>query len=97
MTTTPKLKALPPTTEAFEENVKRAHLQTCIWKAALDEDPPDLDPANFGWIRDDSNKSLTPVTVPCGVQPAPPDFLKLIRCGDQTCSSRRCRCASAQL
>ncbi len=36
----PKLKSLPPTVEAFRENVKRAHLQACIWKAALQQDPP---------------------------------------------------------
>ena len=29
----PKLESLPPTTEAFRENVKRAHFQGCIWKA----------------------------------------------------------------
>ena len=29
----PKLKYIPPTTEAFRENVKRAHFQACIWKA----------------------------------------------------------------
>ena len=39
----PKLKSLPPTVEAFRENVKRAHFQACIWKAALQLDPPELD------------------------------------------------------
>lgn len=29
------IQKLPPTSEAFTENVKRAHLQTCIWKAAV--------------------------------------------------------------
>ena len=28
----PKLCSLPPTNSAFEENIKRAHLHTCIWK-----------------------------------------------------------------
>ena len=97
VTTTPKLNALPPTTEAFEENVKRAHLQTCIWKAACDEDPPDMDPTRFGWSKDYRNKLLIPITVPSGVQPAPPEILQMIRCGDQMCSTGRCRCASAQL
>jgi len=32
-------KSLPRTTEAFIENAKHAHLQTYIWKAALEEDP----------------------------------------------------------
>ena len=33
----PKLKALPPILEEFEENTKKTHFQACIWKAALDE------------------------------------------------------------
>ena len=28
----PKLSSLPPTSESFMENVKRAHLRACIWK-----------------------------------------------------------------
>ena len=31
---TPELKSLPPTTEAFEQNVRRAHILTAIWKSA---------------------------------------------------------------
>ena len=56
-TSMPKLKSLPPTTEAFRENVKRAHLQACIWRCALDTDPPRLDPTKYGgvtvaqWVR----------------------------------------------
>ena len=33
-TTAPKLCSLPPADMAFEQNVKRAHLQTATWKAA---------------------------------------------------------------
>ena len=40
----PKLKSLPPTTEALRENVKRAHFQACIWKSAVQQDPSELDP-----------------------------------------------------
>ena len=42
--TMPKLCSLPPTDPAFMENLKRAHLQICIWKHALDLNVPDLDP-----------------------------------------------------
>ena len=45
----PKLKSLPPTVEACRENVKRAYFQDCICKAALQQDPPELDPLEFGW------------------------------------------------
>ncbi|CAH3121622.1 unnamed protein product [Porites lobata] len=46
---TPKIETLPPSTEAFTQNVKRAHLQACVWKEAVCSDPPDVDPVNFGY------------------------------------------------
>ena len=100
VTATPKLKSLPPTSEAFAENVKRAHLQTCIWKKALYQDPPDLDPTDFGWFKDEASKSLSPVTMPKDVAPALRGVLEMIRCGcvtDPVCSTTRCGCSTAQL
>ena len=80
----PKLKAIPPTNEAFKENSKRAHFQACIWKAALDEEPPNLDPLKFGWVKDDRAKSLGAIPLPLGVPLAPAEVFKTIQC---TCSS----------
>jgi hypothetical protein len=100
VTRTPQLCSLPPTTEAFTENVKRAHLQVCIWKNALELDPPNLEPTSYGWIKEESTKSLFPTTVPANVQLAPDDILKLIKC---TCSSAspckysKCGCNGAKL
>ena len=37
VTGAPKLKSLPPTSEAFEQNVRRAHCQVSVWKAALEK------------------------------------------------------------
>ncbi|KAG0718576.1 hypothetical protein GWK47_052177 [Chionoecetes opilio] len=90
VTSIPKLKSLPPTSEAFEQNVKRAHYQVWIWKAALSKKPPDLLPTDFGWEKDEATKSLLPITVPEGAALAPPDVLKVIRCGcatDQPCAN----------
>ena len=87
-----KVSTLPPTAESFVENVKRAHLQACIWKNALDADPPDLSPETYGWLRNEVSQTLVPVTVPKGVALAPDDVLKLIECGcenDDPCSSMR--------
>ena len=42
----PKLRVLPPTKEAFEQHVYRAHLQAAIWRSALNADPPDLNPVH---------------------------------------------------
>ena len=38
----PKLCSLPPTSELFAENVRRAHPQACVWKQATEMDPPEL-------------------------------------------------------
>ena len=58
----PKLKSLPPTSEAFMENIKRAHLQACIWKSALYPNSPHVGPTDFGWSKDEANKVLIPIT-----------------------------------
>ncbi|KAG1677197.1 hypothetical protein GQR58_013996 [Nymphon striatum] len=89
----PKIQSLPPTSEAFIENVKRAHLQTCIWKAALDLDPPAVDPTEHGYTRHESSKSLLPTTVPDGVSLAPDEIMALIKCNcDDTAPCRNMRC-----
>ena len=96
----PKLKSLPPTTTAFIENVKRAHLQTAIWKSTLDKHPPDLQATDFGWIKNELSYSLQPITLPPTVQPAPAEVLSMLKCGcgsDQPCGTARCGCSTAQM
>lgn len=97
---TPKLCSLPPTTEAFVENVKRAHHQASMWRSAKEEDPPVLDVEKYGWKKDKVNRSLVPTTIPEAVNLAPDSVLKLIRCGCKSgtpCNSSRCGCRSANL
>ena len=60
----PKLKPLLPTVEAFRENVKRDHFQACVWKAALQQDPPELDPLEFGWASEGPPCAYCPVSLP---------------------------------
>ena len=96
----PKLHSLPPTTESFTENVKRAHLQTSVWKQATEIDPPKMDPVDYGWEKNEATKSLVPVMLPKDVKLAPPEVLQLIKCscGSETpCGTLRCRCNSARL
>ena len=75
----PELKAIPPTLEVFKENIKMAHFQACTWKAALDEEPPNLDPLKLGWVKDDLAKSLGAVSLPQNVPLAPAELLKTIQ------------------
>ena len=85
-----RLKTVPPTSEAFKENVLRAHFQVAVWKSAPEPDPPSLDPKEYGWVRDEVTKTLTPRTLPSDVALAPPQVLELLRCGcstDEPCRS----------
>ena len=79
----PKLKSLPSTSEAFEQNVRRAHFHVSVWKAALEKDPPELAQTN------EASRSLLPVTISEDVALAHMDVLKAIRCGctDQPCAT----------
>jgi hypothetical protein len=54
-TVAPKLCSLPPTTESFEQNVRRAHHQVAHWYNALSGDPPPLNAVEYGWEADDTN------------------------------------------
>ncbi len=96
----PKLVSLPPTNEAFNENVARAHLQVAVWRNALQPDPPAIDPTAFGWSLEEGSKTLIPTTLPSDTPLAPDGSLKLLRC---YCSSEtpwkihRCGCSSASL
>ena len=60
----PILASLAPTKDAFLENIKRAHLQACTWKHALNADPPNMDPCEFGWRRNQVMMTLVPILVP---------------------------------
>jgi len=100
ITTAPELKTVPPTSEAFRENVLRAHIQTAVWKSALEPDPPFINPTEYGWVRDEATKTLTPRTLSPDVALAPPEVLELVDCGcstDEPCGSQRCGCNSGHL
>ena len=84
-TKVPKLCSLPPTSEVFEENVKRVHFQCAIWRRALQE-PPNVDPTKYGWFKDEQTKSLQPVTLPPLKLSAPDYIIKLVCC---SCASER--------
>ena len=100
LTAASELKSLPPTTEAFEMNVRRAHIQTAIWKSAGEADPPALDPTLFGWKREEASRSLVPMLLPPNVALASSYILEIIRCGcssERPCFTAQCRYTSAKL
>jgi hypothetical protein len=93
----PKLCSLPPTSEAFR--VKRAHHQCAIRRRALHK-PPNADPTEYGWERNEETKSLQPVTFPASRQPAPDYIMRVVCCScaaETPCKTRTCGCVSANL
>jgi hypothetical protein len=63
-TKAPELRSLQPSREAFKENIKWVYIQTAIWKlAALENEPQALDPAEYGWERDEHTRCMITVTL----------------------------------
>ena len=85
---------LPPTTEAFIQNIKRAHYQAIIWRN-IDIDPRNLDLECYGWKKDREKKISIPIMLPGNTPPAPNFILQLIRCSCKSkkpCNTKRCSC-----
>ena len=80
ITSTSKLKSLPPSHDAFVQQVHRAQHQVIIWKSTTQSDPPDLDPIQYGWQKSEDGATLYPTTLPTGVSTAPVTILQLIKC-----------------
>ena len=95
----PNLASLPPTREAFIENVKKAHFQTVLWRT-INIDPRLLKPEEFGWKVETDNKSLSPIGLPDNTKPAPDYILEMIRCdckAEPPCNTKRCSCKNKGL
>ena len=94
------LQRLPPTRASATENILRAHLQVAYWLAAKSTIPPEVDVEQFGWEKDELNKSLNPVTLPKDVSYVPETILNLAKCGcksETPCKNSRCSCFKKQL
>ena len=58
----------------------------------------ELDSTEYGWVKDEQNKSIKPVTLPSELELAPEMVLRLIKCGCHSttpCNSRASTCNSA--
>ena len=86
--------------EAKRYNVRRAYIQTAIWKSAVKSEPPTLEPTKYGWSRDVASRLLIPIMLPPNVALALSEVLEMIRCGcflGKLCYTAQCRCTTAKL
>ena len=90
----PALRSLPPTDEALHENIKRAHYVAIMWENCVSGCPPELDPCDYGWERDNVDQSLRPKMLPTDVDVAPEEVLQMTRCKcvSSQCKTNRCSC-----
>ena len=87
-------EALPPTTDAAQWHIRRAHYQTMVWKQAHVTCPRLPPPNNMGWTH--NNGSLVPklMTLP----PVPDSCKEMLCCSCKTgCTTKRCGCRNADL
>ena len=66
----------------------------------MDPHPPDQNPCDFGWLKNERLEILVPVGIPKGIDAAPIKLLKTIRCScasEKPCSTRRCGCVSSRI
>ena len=94
----PALRTLPPTDEALELNIKRAHFAATLMKKCLSGILPSMNPLEYGWELGTENKSLKPIMLPATIEIAPPKVLQATRCQCTThCQTNRCSCYKARI
>ena len=83
---------LPPTDTNLYLNVRRAHLQMLLWKAADQQGPPDVSTSQYCWKIDDG---ITCPRTDSG-PPGPPLLMDVISCRcrakDKACKEGNCSC-----
>ena len=95
----PKLSSLPPTMESFAQNAACAHLQVAVWRNALEQNPPQMEPRDFGWTQV-AGKEMYPTPISDGVALVPDALLKVVKCGcsgEIQCRTKRCGCRQSNL
>jgi hypothetical protein len=87
-------EALPPTTDALQFHVQRAHYQSMVWKQATNPRPVLPSPATMGWKMEDGK--LSPKLV--SLAPIPESCKDIVSCGcKRGCKSQSCTCKKGKL
>lgn len=87
-----QIMSLPPTDINLYMHVRRAHLQVMLWKAADQQDPPDVSIFQYGWELKEGIVSPCIDTGP----PGPPLLMNVISCRckatGKACKDTKCSC-----
>ena len=80
-------------------NIKRSHYVAFIWENCVIGNPPQLNPCEYGWERNEGKKSLRPTMLQNGIKIAPDEILQTTRCKcvSTQCNKNKCSCVRAGL
>ena len=88
------LDALPPTTDAMQFHIERAHYQSMVWMKATNFKPVLPSPGKMGWIEENGQLSPKLVSLPH----IPKSYTDIVSCGcTKGCKSQCCTCRKGKL
>ena len=87
----PAFRSLPPD-EALEMNIKRSHYVAVMWENCVTGNPPQLNPCEYGWARNEGEKPLRPTMLPAGIKIAPDKILQTTcsKYASTQCKANKC-------
>ena len=86
-------------TSALQMNIKLSHHVAIMWENCVIGNPPQLNPCEYGWERNEGEKPLRPTMLPAGIKIAPDEILQTTRCKcvSTQCNKNKCSCVTAGL
>ncbi len=88
-----ELDHLPPTSDAVELHIRRAHYQTAVWLLATETIQELYSPVDNGWYESDGE--LKPLLM--RKDAIPTSCVDILTCGCKHCATSRCTCRSHRL
>ena len=95
----PALRSLLPTNEALQMSIKLLHQVAIMWGNCVIGNPPQLNPCEYGWERNEEQMLLRPTMLPTGIKIAPDEILQTTccKCVLTQCNKNKCSCVRSGL
>ncbi len=88
-----ELEHIPPTSDAVDLHIKRAHYQTAVWLSAAEPIQNLHSPIDYGWYESDG--ALKPLLM--RKDAIPKSCVDILTCNCKECATSRCTCRSHRL
>ena len=80
-------------------NIKLSHHVAIMWENCVIGNPPQLNPCEYGWEKNEGERSLGPTMLPTGIKIAPDKILQTTscKCVSTQCNKNKCNCVRVGL